>query len=81
MFAQHNGQVCFLSLCAKTTIVQGYPLPKELVVMNGWLGVAAKGPQLKFLPSVLAIFNMQAATQFAIAVSARFSAIIILNDK
>lgn len=44
-------------------------------------GVAAKGPQLKFLPSVLAIFNMQAATQFAIAVSARFSAIIILNDK
>lgn len=50
---------------------------------DGWLvrGVAAKGPQLKFLPSVLAIFNMQAATQFAIAVSARFSAIIILNDK
>lgn len=64
MFAQHNGQVCFLSLCAKTTIVQGYPLPKELVVMNGWVGGSSERPTAE-IPAIR-LSHIQYASRNAI---------------
>lgn len=65
MFAQHNGQVCFLSLCAKTTIVRviHYP-PKELVVMDGWLGGSSERPTAE-IPAIR-LSHIQYASRNAI---------------